>query len=410
MLLEFSCSNHKSIRNDVSFSAVAGPSRILENKTLSFGSYRLLRSSVIYGPEGSGKSNFTDAILFMRALVLNSADFSAEDRIRQTTNRLEPAGSESSYIMHFDFHDRFIYGFTLKDSLVKEEYLHYFRDGIETMVFERGEDGFSMERGFVRKMNAFMKTVKPNQLLLSCAARNSDFYQMRSPYSFFASGLAVCRLDSDNMNSIYLNYSLYQISSSVRAKSLMLKVLKELGTGVKDIEVTIDRNKLGSGKTSSLSGSEFANMLMQKGSLNAKIVYKRRVTDLLRDESEDFRKIFYLFGMVSEMMAGDMVVVCDDLEMGEYFSAVKAFISAISELDVYSGAQLIFTTKDARLLDHDFFRKDQIWFAERKRDNSTDLYPVTQLKNARRREGYISGKHGDIPMPNDDFAEYLAQL
>jgi len=47
MLLEFSCSNHKSIRKDVLFSALAGTDTTKIEETKEFGKYRVLKSNVI---------------------------------------------------------------------------------------------------------------------------------------------------------------------------------------------------------------------------------------------------------------------------------------------------------------------------------------------------------------------------
>ena len=56
MLLEFKCSNHKSIKEKVIFSMIAGSDNTSEELLKKFGNLRVLRSAVIYGPNGSGKS------------------------------------------------------------------------------------------------------------------------------------------------------------------------------------------------------------------------------------------------------------------------------------------------------------------------------------------------------------------
>jgi AAA15 family ATPase/GTPase len=44
------------------------------------------------------------------------------------------------------------------------------------------------------------------------------------------------------------------------------------------------------------------------------------------------------------------------------------------------GAQLIFTTHDAMLLDLNFFRRDQIWFAEKNDETcATELYSLASF-------------------------------
>ena len=55
MLLEFKCSNHRSIKEKVNFSLIAGSDNTSEELLKEFGNYRVLRSAVIYGANGSGK-------------------------------------------------------------------------------------------------------------------------------------------------------------------------------------------------------------------------------------------------------------------------------------------------------------------------------------------------------------------
>lgn len=70
------------------------------------------------------------------------------------------------------------------------------------------------------------------------------------------------------------------------------------------------------------------------------------------------------------------------------------------------GTQLLFTTHDAMLLDLDFFRRDQIWFAE-KDDKScaTELYSLASFsprKGENVRKGYLQGRFGAIPFIGGD--------
>lgn len=62
----------------------------------------------------------------------------------------------------------------------------------------------------------------------------------------------------------------------------------------------------------------------------------------------------------------------------------------------------LLTTHDALLLDLNFLRRDQIWFAE-KNENScaTELYPLSSFSPPRKgeniRKGYLQGRFGAIP-------------
>lgn len=56
MLLEFSCSNHRSIKDRVTFSLVASRDTALESNIAEVDGVRVLRSAVVYGANGSGKA------------------------------------------------------------------------------------------------------------------------------------------------------------------------------------------------------------------------------------------------------------------------------------------------------------------------------------------------------------------
>lgn len=64
MLLEFSCSNHRSIKDRVTFSLVASRDTALESNIAEVDGVRVLRSAVVYGANGSGKKQFHNGDFF----------------------------------------------------------------------------------------------------------------------------------------------------------------------------------------------------------------------------------------------------------------------------------------------------------------------------------------------------------
>ena len=119
MLLEFSCSNHKSIRQKILFSTLAGKDNTGEKHLVNFGDIRVLKSSVIYGANGSGKSNFINAISFVKDLVLQSIKNQPGDGISQTPHKLESSSSDSEYSLQFVANNvRYAFGFTLNQHML----------------------------------------------------------------------------------------------------------------------------------------------------------------------------------------------------------------------------------------------------------------------------------------------------
>ena len=77
MLLEFRVKNYRSIKDEQILSLVASADKELADSHLMPTGLKSLekvvRSSVIYGPNASGKSNLLLALAFMRAVVADSA-------------------------------------------------------------------------------------------------------------------------------------------------------------------------------------------------------------------------------------------------------------------------------------------------------------------------------------------------
>lgn len=127
MLLEFACSNHKSIRNEVLFSAMAGKDNTFEEKTKEIPGGRVLKSAIIYGANGAGKSNLIDAISFVKNLVVNSINHQPGQGIRQIPHKLDGFSADSTYRIQFVTQNiRYVFGFSLRNMLVSDEYLYYF--------------------------------------------------------------------------------------------------------------------------------------------------------------------------------------------------------------------------------------------------------------------------------------------
>ncbi|MCR5754603.1 MAG: ATP-binding protein [Acetatifactor sp.] len=413
MLLEFSCSNHKSIRDKVLFSTLAGKDNTFDEKTIEFAGNRILRSSVIYGANGSGKSNFIDAISFVKNLVINSINHQVGQGIRQIPHKMEPADSISQYEIQFVTNGiRYMYGFSLQNMLVLEEYLYYVPNGRQARIFDRKGEDFEVGSKFKGKLTVIKDILKPNKLLLSCAANFSSVDEIEQAYRFFAEELVVY-YPSNQEN--WMNYSLYQMHANPHIRSSVIHFMQGLGMGIKDIKVKIDQKKIDASQLPPFLSEDFKNVLLQQNldAITAKVDYGNFSTDLMHEESVGVRKLFGLLCPLIDIMSHNKVLVCDELESGLHEAILYELIKLFMNLTGKSSSQLIFTTHETGLLNLDIFRRDQIWFTELKtEDRTTDLYSMAELKNVRKNEkygkGYIAGRYGAIPMLNVDFAKVLS--
>lgn len=413
MLLEFSCSNHRSIRDEILFSAIAGSDKTHAENIEKVADVEVLKSSVIYGANGSGKSNFIDAIAFVKNLVSNSINHQPGQGILQVPHKLEGYERKSNYKIQFVVDGiRYAFGFSLRNMLVVEEYLYYFPNGRQTKIFERDGEEYSAGRNFRNRFNSCKDVLKPNRLMLSCAANFSSVDEVTAAYRFFNDELVI--YSSGNQEN-WMNYSLHQINASEKVKATVLKFLNALGTGIKDIYVDIKKEDLDVSHLPPFLSDEFKKILLQEkiDAISAKVQYEGFETDLISEESTGIKKLFGILCPFIDIIANGKVLVCDELESNLHesllFGLVKQFVNTRGS----KPAQLIFTTHETGLLNLDLFRRDQIWFTENKSaDRSTDLFSLTEIRNVRKDEnfgkGYIAGKYGAIPMLNLNFANVIS--
>ncbi len=415
MLLEFACSNHKSIRGEVLFSALASKDNTFEEQTKEIPGGKILKSAIIYGANGSGKSNFIDAIAFVKNLVLTSITYPPGQGIYYVPHKLDGPDKESTYRIQFVAQDiRYVFGFSLRNALVLDEYLYYFPNNRQTKIYERRDEAFSAGNKFRSKFSTCKDILKPNRLLLSCAANFSSVKEIADAYAFFNNELVV--YNPENQYN-WMNYSLYQMNENPKMKSAVLNFLSELGTGIKDIQVTIDEKKLDSSELPPFLSDEFKAMLLQNNvnAITARVVYDKFDVDLMQEESTGIQKLFGILCPIIDIMTNGKVLICDELESSLHESLVFGLVKLFMTTQTDKFAQMIFTTHETGLLNLDLFRRDQIWFTEMSKDDrSTDLYSLAEIKNVRKEDnfgrGYISGKYGAIPMLNLNFADIVSQM
>ena len=414
MLLQFSCANHKSIRSRVLFSAMAGKDNSHEDMTLSVSEGRVLKSAVIYGANASGKSNFIDAIAFMKWLVTRSVQLQPGQIIRQVPHKLSNT-DESEYEMHFITNNiHYVFGFSIRNMLVSKEHLLYFPNGRQTKIYER--EGMSIALGyrFRGKFKNALESLKENRLFLSCAANFSSVQEVLDVFQFFDSELVIYHpANQEN----WLNYSLYQIHENSNIKNAVVHFLSELGIQLSDIDVKIDQAKIDSAQLPPILSEEFKQLLMQQNvdAISARLIYDGITVDLMSEESTGVQKLFGLICPLIDIMANGKTLICDELESGLHESLLYGMVKLFMNYKSDRFAQLFFSTHETGLLNLDLFRRDQVWFTEmRKTDRSTDLFSLAELKNVRKDEnlgkGYIAGKYGAIPMLNLNFADVVKKL
>lgn len=387
MLLEFSCSNFKSIKEKVTFSAIATDNIKNEKFLKKFDDFRILHTSVIYGPNGAGKSNIFKGIGFMRDLVIKSRENRPSEVLKQPTHKMAQ-DKKSEFNMQFIINNiRYAYGFVLKDNLVDEEYLYYFEDKNAVKVFEREEEEVCLGEKFEKNkvlLEIIENEIGDNKLLLSCIGDKSDIFEINNAFLFFKEYLVIQNSDvkTERKNCIKV------MMENEKMRELIISVFREFDSDLKDIKI------------------ESSGENLDDKDIRIKFVYDEFVTDLYEEESTGINKLFDLVLPIVESFINGKVMIVDEIELNLHRNIAYKIIKLFNTHLPNNSAQLIFTSHDISLLSLNLFRNDQIWFAQLGKDRTTELYSLVEIKNIRADEniakGYIMGRYGAVPSFKND--------
>ncbi|MCC8151337.1 MAG: ATP-binding protein, partial [Lachnospiraceae bacterium] len=124
-------------------------------------------------------------------------------------------------------------------------------------------------------------------------------------------------------------------------------------------------------------------------------------------ESAGTQRFFSRIGGWLQALESGSLLVVDEIEDSLHPLLTRRLIEMIQDSSINTkGAQLLFTTHDAMLLDLTFLRRDQIWFAEKNECScATEIYALSTFsprKGENIRKGYLQGRFGAVPFIGGD--------
>jgi len=124
--------------------------------------------------------------------------------------------------------------------------------------------------------------------------------------------------------------------------------------------------------------------------------------DFITEESQGTIKLFFIMLTILDVVKNNKVLLIDEIEDSLHPMIIEYIFNIFR-----SGkkAQLICTTHNTKFLDLKKFRKDQIFFANKKEDGSTDLYSLYDYSDFRDtmdvEKAYLQGRFDAVPLIND---------
>ncbi len=414
MLIEFSVSNFRSIRDKITLSLVASTDKEMWCQN-SFDSgipeLRLLRSVVIYGPNASGKTNLVEAINFVRSFIStptlfmigqNRPDF--QPFLLDAQSRKKPSEFEIHFIQN---EVRYQYGFALDRSRVIKEWLIAFPEGRPQRWFERKyiskskKDDWYFGPNF-RGMHKHLETSTRKEALFLSTAMFLNNQQLKPISEWFTQKLGLCD-DGDYDFSANLN------EDNIHKEEL-IKLIKIADPSIEDMKVENEKMKVEPALFKELKKLDVGSSKTSDGEIEMKNVMfshkiigsKKRVFFDFEQESAGTQRLFDFSGPLLDTLSNGIVLVVDELNNSLHSLLLCYFVNLFHNPKANpNNAQLIFTTHDTSILKNDVFRRDQVWFVEKNKKNATELFPLTDFKPRNKEaleKGYLQGRYGALPV------------
>lgn len=384
MLLQFSVTNHRSIRNTATISMLASPDKSLKDCLITPDNKKqLVPVLALYGANAAGKSNLLHALLLMKEIIcgiyakpLKGAELPQEPFAfvsgEKSATHLE--------IIYYYKGIKYAYGFSFNKKKIITEYLFHWPNGREALIFERKNDIFTFREN-IQEQNILASRTADNRLYL-VSSNEWNCPQTEKAYSWFLENL-----NGLTANVMIVEATLKAVKSGGNKKQKILNEMLHADLGISDVIIT---------------GAKESPNIITVHSLVDEDGSERTYNLQLKQESMGTQRFFSRIGTWMECLDAGTVLVVDELETSMHPLLTRHLIEMIQDPTINRNqAQLLFTTHDTGLLDQKILRRDQVWFAEKnERNMETDIYAMTDFsprKGENIKNGYLQGRYGAIP-------------
>lgn len=425
MIQEFKIKNFLSFRDETTLSFEATKDDTFEEyqEVEVAPGVRLLRFSLVYGANASGKSNLLVALNFLREFWFERrGDMDqATDAIPFLLDTKTPELPSEFEIKFYIGDTKYWYLLSIDKKRVLSEKLYYYKSVQPTMLFSREwEQGQSVIK--INPVAVKVSNTALEELTLKCLP-NMSFFAARNQVNCALSWIDDAR---DWMKTGFLpmiepktqmfEYAGSKMLGDSELKQYMLNFIKQA-----DFNITAVTTKKESVpiptfvRSAILEDTQISKSAKEK--ILAEPILDRLETDFehtVRNkrgiekytlpnslQSEGTRRTFGIEAAIYEALKNEKVLSIDEIESSLHPDLVEFIIEQF--LKTKNRSQLLITSHYDPLLStvDDLIRKDSIWFTEKEEDGNSKLYSLVEFKGLNKissfQRSYRNGVFGALP-------------
>ena len=390
MLCQFSFQNFKSYKGETTldFQAAALPefreTLIMEEKASD-----LLPVSVVYGPNGGGKSNLLQALSCAISTIVkpvyelkkNRQNLILQQKVDAVPFLFDPisANEPTEFRIFFRiFKNEYCYYTAIKNDEIISESLY--RKSItgkkSATIFEREADDIILGSSINKK--SINTSINPKMPYLSFLAINYDIPIISEVMTWFES--CIIRSYANPMVEHQI-----MLAKDAPYKEQFIRALNDMDIDITDYRYDEDSQQLFT--------------MRNLGSAEYELPFS--------SESDGTRKLIAALPVILLALREGRLVIIDELDAKLHPKLLKYVISLFKNKDINKhGAQLLFTSHDMYTLKNTVFRRDEIWFAAENNAHESEIYSLHEIRGedndrikntAAYDKQYLEGRYGADP-------------
>ncbi|MFE4828120.1 ATP/GTP-binding protein [Streptomyces sp. NPDC056672] len=414
MLLSFRVANHGSLRE---------PQELNFAPTYGEDDRPAVPVVAIFGANASGKSTVVDAFEYFRRAVRDSqarwlpgAPVPRRPFLLDHESRHEPSSYGVDLLLEGV---RYVYGFSVTDTEVAEEWLYAYPKGRKRVLFERDRMAMTYGATLTGERVAVERLMRPNSLYVSAGAQSSHG-QLTPVWEAMKGSFVVGDGSRQALAEAGAVATVMYETFAQLGLPLGADVLAAADLGVHGIRRAAGVNKRFKAPQSGRPDDYVPKGLTDAAAQSMEFIHRVGGDEFaLPADVESAGTKTWLHMATTAVMAilnGTSMWVDEiDVSLHPLLTAKLLTLFRNPELNPL-GAQLVFTTHDASLLGtmlgDQVLRRDQVWFVEKDAGTgASTLYPLTDFKprkgeNFERR--YLAGSYGAVPLlPETAFEDML---
>lgn len=404
MLVQYSIENYKSIKDEIILNFRVDK-KYEEDKWAirEEGIPPLYKCLGMIGPNASGKSNIMQSFLFALKFIINTIERKENAKIKIERFQFGEFCMEEPASFEFIFYQnkiKYVYGFSVNEDEVVEEYLLGYFSAKPKTLFERLERQHYEFRGNdVKLQKQIAEKTNANRLYMPVAAE-WGYEPLKIVYDWF-------RFVSRQYEKFDISSMVEQILQKKERKDLLLSELQKADFNITDIYVKKqrmnDRTHDILQKILSEFAGEMGEAVVPDVSAVVRLVHENRKGERLDIElGEDSAGTSVIVQNIVELFSlseNGGLMLEDELGKVYHTKLTQHFLEILKSDIVNCGnAQLLFTSHDTKILN--LLNPDQIYLVDKNEDGATcvkllDDFAIRENENIEL--GYLKGRYGSVP-------------